>query len=66
MARELVWLENSGFAACGCTKFEWIVPSPGPTSSGRPPATVKEAFDRHDCTEFLLQARQERVKRRSQ
>ncbi len=67
MARELVWLENSSFAAWGCTMCDWIVPSPGPTTSGRPPATVKDAFDRHECNEFPRQAaRQERVKRRSQ
>ena len=52
MAREPVWLENNTFAAWGCTGCAWIIPNPGPTVSGKPPATVKDAFDKHECAKF--------------
>jgi hypothetical protein len=52
MGRELVWLENSSFAAWGCSACAWIVPNPGATVSGKPPASVKDAFDKHECARF--------------
>jgi len=52
MARELVWLENSTFAAWGCTECDWIIPNPGRAVSDEPSAKVKEAFHQHKCAEF--------------
>jgi hypothetical protein len=52
MARELVWLENSTFAAWGYSACAWLVPNPGATVSGKPPADVKDAFDKHECAKF--------------
>ena len=52
MARELVWLEDSSFAAWGCKECNWIIPNPGSTVSGKPPAKVLEAFDKHECAMF--------------
>src|SRR5579864_5578911 len=52
MGRELVWLENSTFAAWGCSTCAWIVPNPGATVSGKPPTSVKDTFDKHDCAKF--------------
>jgi hypothetical protein len=52
MARELIWLENSTFAAWGCTGCAWIISNPEPAVSGKPPATVKETFDKHECAKF--------------
>jgi hypothetical protein len=48
----IIWLENSTFAAWGCTKCAWIIPNPDPRVSGKPPATVKDAFDKHECAKF--------------
>jgi hypothetical protein len=52
MARELVWLENSTFAAWGCPECNWILPNPGRGVSDKPSARVKEEFDQHKCAEF--------------
>ena len=52
MARELVWFENSSFAAWGCTMCSWLLPNAGPSSSVKPPTTVKEAFNQHECAQF--------------
>jgi len=49
MARELVWLENSTFAAWGCSACYWLVANPKATVSKDPPAEVKAAFNNHDC-----------------
>ena len=51
MARELVWLENSSFAAWGCSECNWIIANSSPKSD-RPSREVKEAFNKHDCAEF--------------
>jgi hypothetical protein len=48
MARELVWLENSTFAAWGCAACAWVMPG----QSGKPPREVKEAFNQHECAKF--------------
>lgn len=50
--RELIWFENRDFAAWGCKACAWIMSEHGPTTSGRPPAAVKEAFDQHECANF--------------
>lgn len=52
MARELLWLENSSFAAWGCSECNWIVPNRGRTVSHKAPAQVKEAFDQHKCAQY--------------
>jgi hypothetical protein len=52
MARELVWLENSTFAAWGCTDCDWILRNPGLAVSDRPSAKAKEVFEQHKCAEF--------------
>jgi hypothetical protein len=52
MARELVWLENSTFAAWGCTECDWILPNPGRRVSDKPSAKDKEVFEQHKCAEF--------------
>jgi hypothetical protein len=52
MARELIWLEDFNFAAWGCSECAWILPNPGATVSGKPPAKAKEAFDNHECGKF--------------
>jgi hypothetical protein len=57
MAREIVWLENISFAAWGCSACNWILPGPRPTESGRSPATIKEAFDKHECAKSPRQSR---------
>jgi hypothetical protein len=49
MARELIWLEDSTFAAWGCSQCGWIVTNAGITAAGKPPARVKDAFDKHEC-----------------
>jgi hypothetical protein len=49
MPRELVWLENSTFAAWGCEGCGWIIPNPRSASSDAPSAAVKEAFNKHEC-----------------
>ena len=50
MARQLVFLEKSSFAAWGCDGCNWIVP--GHMESGKPSLAVKEAFNNHDCAQF--------------
>jgi hypothetical protein len=52
MARELVFLENSTFAAWGCRACSWIIPNAAPELSDKPPAAVKQAFNRHECAKF--------------
>jgi hypothetical protein len=52
MARELVWLENSTFAAWRCTDCNWILPNPGLAVSDRLSAKAKEVFEQHKCAEF--------------
>jgi len=52
MGRELVWLEDSTFAAWGCSLCAWIVPNPAAIVSGKPPTSVKDAFDKHECDKF--------------
>jgi hypothetical protein len=49
MKRELVWLENSTFAAWGCGACGWIMPNPRFASSDTPSGEVKEAFNEHEC-----------------
>jgi hypothetical protein len=61
MARELIWLENTSFAAWGCAACDWIVPNPGPTFSGKPPLQVKEAFNKHECAKFPRQQSPEKT-----
>jgi hypothetical protein len=48
MSREIVWLENNTFAAWGCSACGWI--APGTNVTGKPPLTVKNTFNEHDCT----------------
>jgi hypothetical protein len=50
MGRELVWLENSSFAAWGCKSCGWIMPPR--KVSDKPPSIVKQAFNKHDCANF--------------
>jgi|HubBroStandDraft_4_1064222.scaffolds.fasta_scaffold28595_3 hypothetical protein len=50
MARALVWLEDSTFAAWGCNECGWITPSG--RQSGETPPAVKEAFNKHECAKF--------------
>jgi hypothetical protein len=64
MARELLWLENSTFAAWGCAECNWIVPNPGSAVFHKPPAKVKEAFDQHECAQYpraYLQAQRRKL-----
>jgi hypothetical protein len=49
--RELVWLENSSFAAWGCAACNWIIPNSS-SPSGKASIHAKEAFDKHDCDKF--------------
>lgn len=49
MARELVWLENSSFAAWGRSACNWITTNIHPTQSGKPSEAAREAFDKHEC-----------------
>ena len=56
MARALVWLENSTFAAWGCEACGWIMPKPRSVSD-TPPAEVKEAFNKHEVSETPTQDR---------
>jgi hypothetical protein len=51
--RELVWLEDSTFAAWGCRECRWILVGAGPTANGKPPMEAQEAFDKHDCARLL-------------
>jgi len=50
MARTLLWLEDSTFAAWGCVDCAWIMP--GGKESGKSLQGVKEAFDKHECARF--------------
>ena len=50
MGRELVWLENTAFAAWGCSACGWIVS--GANTTGKPSPEVKKAFIEHDCNRF--------------
>jgi hypothetical protein len=50
MAKELVWLENTHFAAWGCEACAWIMP--GRRIYGKPSFAVKEAFNKHECANF--------------
>jgi hypothetical protein len=50
MARALVRLEDTTFAAWGCEDCAWIMP--GGRESGKPPLAVKEAFNKHECAKF--------------
>lgn len=52
MARELVWLENTTFAAWGCSECDWLVVNPETKLSKNPSTQVKEAFNKHDCATF--------------
>jgi len=53
MPRELTWLENSTFAAWGCSACNWIFPNPSPREDpSKPSAKVLEAFHQHDCAMF--------------
>jgi len=52
MARELLWLENSSFAAWGCGACNWIMPDHGRKICEKASASVREAFDRHECAKF--------------
>jgi hypothetical protein len=52
MARELVWLENSTFAAWGCIGCNWIMENVDATSSGKPSLRVKISFNEHECSKF--------------
>jgi hypothetical protein len=52
MARALVWLENSTFAAWGCKACNWILRGLGPTAAGKPSEEIQQAFDEHDCSRF--------------
>jgi hypothetical protein len=57
MARELVWLENSDFAAWGCSECNWLLVNPGTKLSENPSLHVKDAFNKHDCAMFPRQRR---------
>jgi len=50
MPRELVWLENTIFAAWGCAACNWILPNAGRVPSDKPTPEVQAAFDTHTCT----------------
>jgi len=52
MPRELIWLEDSTFAAWGCSVCNWIFANPGIAEDGKPPAKVLDAFRQHDCAKF--------------
>jgi hypothetical protein len=52
MPRELVWLENTQFAAWGCSACAWIVSPPVHEISGKPSTQVKQAFNKHECARF--------------
>jgi|HubBroStandDraft_2_1064218.scaffolds.fasta_scaffold21352_5 hypothetical protein len=53
MAKELVWLEDTHFAAWGCEACAWIMLGRGVVSS-KPGSTIREAFDKHECANFPL------------
>jgi hypothetical protein len=46
MVRNLLWLENPTFAACG-----WIMPSRPPIAA-KASAPVRATFAEHDCEKF--------------
>ena len=50
MLRELIWLEDSTFAAWACKACTWILPSSRGVMG--PSEAVKEAFEKHDCAKF--------------
>jgi len=52
MPRNLIWLHNYSFAAWGCAACSWIMPSFDSTLSGRVSASIRAAFDKHDCKSF--------------
>jgi hypothetical protein len=52
MARELIWLEDSTFAAWGCGICNWIFQNPGVEEPAKPPTQVVEAFNKHECAKF--------------
>jgi hypothetical protein len=52
MPRELVWLENTQFAAWGCSACAWIMPPPVHEKSSIPSTEVKEVFNKHECAKF--------------
>jgi hypothetical protein len=52
MPRELLWLETISFAAWGCSACNWIFPHPRMPESNKPPAKVREEFQRHECAKF--------------
>jgi len=51
-ARVLVWLENQSFAAWGCSACAWVMPNLGRTLSVKASATIREAFDKHEASNF--------------
>jgi len=51
MVRDLVWLQNFSFAAWGCSKCGWIIPT-GPAVSAKASAPVCAAFAKHNCRNF--------------
>jgi len=52
MARELVWREDSTFAAWGCGACNWVLANPGQKIAAKPSTHAKEAFNRHECAKF--------------
>jgi len=52
MPRGLIWLENSTFAAWGCSVCNWIFLNPGLAEPGKPSVKVEDAFTQHDCAKF--------------
>ena len=57
MARQLVWLEDSGFAAWGCSACNWILANPSPRQA-------KQEFDEHACADFPRRTRERKEPRK--
>jgi hypothetical protein len=55
MARKLVWLENRSFAAWGCEACNWLFQNIRAAVPRKPSTFALEAFNKHDCAEFLRQ-----------
>jgi hypothetical protein len=57
MARQMVWLEDSSFAAWGCSECNWILANLSPTQA-------KQEFDEHVCAEFPRRTRERKEPRK--
>ena len=56
MARQLVWLEDSTFAAWGCSACSWVLANPSPSQA-------KQEFDEHACADFPRRTRERKEPR---